>query len=203
MKTLSLHYILVFLCVFGLQGDPTAWKLAKNNDGIKVWTRKHHDSKLLEFKTSCQVNASLGQLKSFIQNIDNTKNWMADVNKSRLLKKGPDGKTLAYYECALPWPFSNRDIVIEQNIQIENSHFIRINLTSKPNAYPLQKDKVRIRKAEGYWKIQSLNEGKCELCYQFFSDPEGNIPDKIVNRFLVNNPFQSMKNIRIHFNQQN
>jgi hypothetical protein len=49
-------FVLLFAISFNIMGQ-TEWKLRKNSNGIKVYTRKNSNTNLVEFKATTVINA--------------------------------------------------------------------------------------------------------------------------------------------------
>ena len=69
-------------------------------------------------------------------------------------------------------------------------------MKSAPNNLAEKKDVVRIRNAEGKWIFEDLKNGHIRVTYQFYGDPEGNIPSWIINLFIVDGPYDTLINLR-------
>ena len=76
--------ILFIVGVFLMFLDQTAiaeetWKLEKNKNEIKVWTRKPVNSSLKEFKSITSVNSALDKVVSYFRNYKSFDKWMYRV----------------------------------------------------------------------------------------------------------------------------
>ena len=206
MSPLLNRYLLFSLLLMGVVSSPqdlnivsNPWKLKKSEDGVKVYTRRVEGSDILEFKAIAQVNTGLNQLVNKIHNAKGYRSWMKDVEKSELLNKSGKKSFYTYVESAIPWPFSNRDIVLLNTI-VSTDSIVIIRLKSKPDFIPEKKGIVRIRKGYGYWKFIKVTPRKSLIEYCFYSDPEGNFPDWLVNKFIIDMPFCTLRNLKNLYN---
>ena len=69
-------------------------------------------------------------------------------------------------------------------------------MNSVTGIIPEMIDIVRIRKAKGKWIFKKNDRKMVDITYQFYGDPEGNIPTAIINLFIVNGPYKTLLNIK-------
>ncbi len=60
----------------------------------------------------------------------------------------------------------------------------------------LPKKLVPISHVAGYWQFTKVEDNITDVVYQFVSDPGGNIPDWLVNSFVVQSPYHTLENLR-------
>ena len=109
----SLVLILFFMVNVSMaqETDSTDWKLAKDQNGIKIYTRKVKGLKLNEFKAVTTIETSLEQLVDVIRKVDRYVEWMSQLARSYIIDKVNNNEIYIYSESSVPWPISNRDIV--------------------------------------------------------------------------------------------
>ena len=195
--------ILIFVSEVSIAfAQTTEWTLQKNEDGIQVYTRNHPTSNILEFKAVTILNCKIDKVKKVITNVNSGIDWMEHIIVSKLLKTDHKGNMYAYYEIDVPWPLENRDIVVFQKIKRQTPDNWKMTISSIPKYYPEQEGVTRVRIAKGYWKLIKLQNNKTKIIYAFYSDPAGNIPAWIVNLFIVDSPYETMKNLKQMFNNK-
>ena len=120
---------------------------------------------------------------------------MADTKVSKTLKQINSKEKYIYLEVQAPWPLENRDIAIYQKTIITNKG-VKISLIGKPN-YIANKDGItRIEEAKGTWVFIPLENNKIRVSYQFMADPGLNIPNGIINLFIVEGPYTTLINLK-------
>jgi hypothetical protein len=195
--------ILIFVCGNSIAfAQTTEWTLRKNEDGIQVYTRNHPGSNILEFKAVTTLNSKIDKVKKVVTNVNGGIYWMERIIVSKLLKTDSKGNMYAYYEMDVPWPLENRDIVVFQKIKRQTPDNLLITISSIPEYYPEQENITRIKIAKGHWELIKLQDNKTKIIYTFYSDPGGNIPAWIVNLFIVDSPYKTMKNLKQMFNKK-
>jgi ribosome-associated toxin RatA of RatAB toxin-antitoxin module len=173
------------------------WVLRKDKNNIQVYTRKPSNSDFLEFRAVTKVKTSFTSCQTLITDFNNYNNWLNDCKIAKVLQNNNTAEYVIYLEFHAPWPFSNRDIVLElkKNV-IEKSNSIRYLIESKSAYIPLKSGIVRIPKMDGFWQLKQLDNGYVEIQYQLIFEPGGNIPAWMANYSSVDSPFKTFEKIR-------
>ncbi|OIQ24285.1 MAG: hypothetical protein BM555_07240 [Crocinitomix sp. MedPE-SWsnd] len=183
--------ILVCLLLICDVSFPADWKLEKNKDGIKVYTRSTNGSEILEFKAICEVSASRKRVAEVVARITDYPNWFPDCAHAQVLKSISPTKRKIYYEIDLPWPASNRDVVMVLSVDVDNSKkTTTINFDHATGGKDKKDGVVRMPSAKGFWKIVTVGK-KSKVTYQFLADPGGSLPTWIINMFIVDGPYDT------------
>jgi len=179
----------------GKNDNEQDWELKKETKEIKVYTRDYKDSNIKEFKAIVTVKASVSKVKSIIDDVENSPKWMYEMEQMKVIKKY-NGKVLTYSEIKTPWPMDNRDIVAESSWDTLTDNSLKCTITAKPEQYPEQDNITRIREADGYWLLTPLDNNTTKVTYRFYANPAGGLPKWIINLFIVDGPFETLKNLR-------
>lgn len=168
-----------------------SWKLEKDKNGIKVWTRKTPNSQLKEFLVSTTLNTTTDKLISFLKNVPQYDKWMFKVQpgSSKILKKVTDDDFYTYLIIDAPLIKSRESISHMVFKEPDAKGNVIISFDGAPNIIPLNDNYVRIPVIKAYFKIAPLENGKVQLTHQAFSSPGGTIPDFLVNMGAVEAPF--------------
>ena len=194
---LSFSSILCLLCL-SYSHASYAWDLedtAKDNP-IQVWTQVVKGSNFKAFKGLVKINAPVSKIMSIIRDTENLPKWYYNTEEAKVLKKMSDTETLSYTVTSTPWPVTNRDAVtLASQKPLDNGGFL-IELTAKPNAYPLQKDRIRVPKMKGFWKLEPVGKDSTKVTFQIAAEPGGEIPSWLANSMVVEMPFYTLKNLK-------
>lgn len=177
------------------QTDDLQWKLSKDQDGIKVYTRKVKGYKLKEFKAITTVNASPETLLAVIREVDKYPEWISHIEDAYAVEKVSNDEVYVYTETKLPWPFSNRDIVTHSKLYWEGDTAF-VKMTGVSDFIPKNKGVVRIPFSYGTWTYKPIRDGLTEILYQFQGDPGGNIPGWLANMFIIDGPFKTIVRLK-------
>ena len=183
-----------FTAVFGQQDN---WHLAKDKNGIQVYTRHAEETKIKEYKAVTTIDALPEKLLPLITTAANYKQWMSGLKEARTLRWEGDSVYYTWSRLAIPWPFHDRDEVTRSVIvkdSIHGSYLIKSTIVK--GIVPEKAGLVRMTKGHGHWLLQKLPGDKTKVEFQFLADPAGNLPASIVNLFIVDAPYKSLLNLK-------
>jgi hypothetical protein len=178
-----------------LTSPSTEWKLSKNSNNVKVFTRQPEGSKIKEFKAVITVTSSLQSLENLIENASAYPKWQSNIASAKIVKQISKTEQYIYYTTDVPWPITDRDAVVYSEKVKSADGTITYNLMSKPDYVEEKKDFIRIKNAKGMWQFAPQGN-KVEVTYQFYGDPAGTIPDWLINLFIVDGPYTTMLNLK-------
>ncbi len=197
-----LGMLLCLVSVMVLAETGTAWKLEKNEDGIKVYTARIDGSDFKAFKASMEIDATLKQIVSMHLDPDDIAEWLYDCKKSELLKKVDENEYYIYYVSEAPWPVQDRDYVLHSVItQSAHDKSVKIAFESVTGFKEESEECVRMATVTGHWLFKPMNNGKINVEYFVHADPNGELPAWLANAAVVEQPFKTLKTIRNKINQ--
>ncbi len=170
------------------------WEIDKDKDGIIVYTRLEGNSEFKSFKAITRVDASQVEIIKLLKDAGNYKKWYGYTRTSMLLKEEKDVQ-YNYVETIFPWPYSNRDMVYRMSIDTSNPSEPKLFLKGLPDYIPEKKGIVRMKKAEGYIELRSV-DNQTEVTYVFHSEPNKNIPAWLANKSIAELPFKTLQGLR-------
>jgi len=180
-----------------VQVEEYPWILKKDQEGIRVYTRKVSGSAFLEFKANIVIDVPIGKVIVLFENDEKVSLWFYHGDRSDFVAQSNDLGRVYYFIAKLPWPISARDAVFER-IKIKDpvSGEIRYTLTSMPSRLPRKKGVVRVIHLNALWYFIPLRDGQTEIYFQQYSLPEGFIPPFMANHLVIDVPFYSLRNFR-------
>lgn len=193
MKTISTLFLL--LCYFLPVFSQTAWKLAKEQDEVQVYTRRIPDEPLKEFKAETEVSSSPNQVLDLLLDWDISGTWVDKCKTTKLVKQVAEDHYILHNLLISPWPASDRDMVYSFEIIREEGKIV-CQMLGLPDEIPQQKNYVRIPRYRGKWLIESLPNGNTKVVSQSLVDPGGAVPDWLSNSVVVDSPLATMKSLR-------
>ncbi len=171
----------------------TDWKMERERDGIRIYTKQEVNSKYHSFKGIVLVAASVEDVTKVLKDADNYTRWYGFTNTSQLLEQ-TENEQFNYVETKFPWPFKNRDMVYKMTIDTSKDEMI-FHLTGLPDYMPERKGIVRMRKAEGYILLEPEGENT-RVTYVFHSDPGKSIPSRLANSSIGELPYSTLSGLR-------
>lgn len=194
MKLLLISVAILMLSAIAAAAQEN-WKLVKEQDGIKVYTKFESGSEYKAFKSEMQVNCRIEDIIKVLKNSESINNWIVNCKGIKLLKT-EDNDQYYYIETSLPFPFKNRDMVYHfQYPGIDGGH-VKVNVTGIPDFIPPTEGIVRMAKTNGFWLLTSVDKNNTAVTYQMHVEPGGLIPAWLANPFIVNVPFSTFKELR-------
>jgi hypothetical protein len=199
-KTVVFLMAMVFLICIDIHAEDQ-WKLAKQSDGIKVYTMKDPQGKAFDiFKGVCDVDAPWEVVLEVLKDLPSYTKWFPNCKESRLLKRDEKNNSVVYMVISPGWPVADRDVVfytLNYDSPEKVEHTISLNyIKDSDGIVPRNKDYVRMLDIGGGYVLKRINKNKTTVAFTNRSDLGGNIPVSLVNFMAVDIPFKSLKGIR-------
>lgn len=176
-----------------------SWSLARNRDGIKVWTREIPGYPIRAFKAEMVIKSSLTGLVSLILDTENARRWVYRTDRIQLLKRDDEKASFVIrVETDFPWPLTDRDVVLVGSIvQDEETGVVTVQSRSlSTSEYPENPDFVRMPDMTGTWIFRPIGNGLVEVTMIGQANPGGNIPSAVVNLIIHETPYRTMQGMR-------
>lgn len=190
-----MRWITLSLIIIMLPLQDTEWRLDKDKNNIKVYTRKLEGHPVRQFKVESNSTADLNKFDDIMRQIDQYENWMPDIELSEILEKPDENSYIYRMVINAPFPVSDRDVVAKMEISYPDEFTVRINHEGLKDYLPEDEDYVRIQSFSGYWEFKRQDD-KTMINNQFISDPGGSMPTWVVNSFLASNPYNTVKKLK-------
>ncbi len=173
------------------------WKLQKESEGIRVYTRAVEGSAVLEFRAETEIRTPLEVITSFYEEAGRMTEWFYRCKEAKLLKRISANESVVYFAADLPWPLSDRDGVYRRVKSVDAATGAVIyQLGAVSHDYPLQKGRVRVAYLDAEWHFTPRPNGMTAVYYRMHTAAGGFIPTAVVNRFTVSLPFKTLRKLR-------
>ncbi|KZZ42800.1 hypothetical protein A3758_13605 [Oleiphilus sp. HI0118] len=199
MRTL---YSGLFFVLLGFTTQLHAWSLAKDKEGVRVFTKDSSFSGFKMFRGEVRVNADLDRALTFLQDAKLATTWLHDCIESRVLASTSAEHYTVYQVIKAPWPVDDRDYVLDIRItraKTAKKAVIEVRGLDRPDLVPLKQKRVRVTELNGTWTLTQIAENSVEITYQTEANPTGKIPAWLANAFVVDQPFSTLLNLKQHF----
>jgi len=201
MNRKFLNTLLLLLLSGQFAWADTAWESAKDEEGIRVYTREVDGWDVEEFKVITIMKVKRYIIFETLMNVAAYTTWYPDIVHAEVCKTVSEKEFYWYSQIDLPWPTEDRDsechVIVTHNKEEKTS---LISLTACEKYKSRQDGYTRMTKGKGFWKLTSREDGSTTVHYQYLSDPGGSIPDWITNMFIVDNPFNTVKALKTKVN---
>ncbi|MNZ12904.1 START domain protein [compost metagenome] len=189
----------VALCALGLLAVSAVhaeeWKLAKDEDGIKVYLSEVPGSRYKAYRGITTIKADIATLRALQEDVAGSCAWIHECREQKLLKL-EGSQSWTYTRFNTPWPVTPRDSVLHVTSQLGADGSVTRILEGVPDYLPEAKGYVRVTQVEGLWKLVPKGAGEVEVTYQLHTEPGGSVPSWLANSFVVDAPFNTLKAMR-------
>jgi len=201
MKKTDRRLLFILLIIFLLNASFSIkddyWKLVKDEDGIKAYTREVKDSDIKQVKVKTTLKSSLSAVVAIVKDVSSHKRWIYRCKTAKSIKEINESDYYYYNEAEAPWPVSNRDIITHAIItQDKNTKKVTIASTGLPNFIRPIEGIVRIERLEAKWEFMPKPGGMVDLSFYMLIDLGGTLPAWAVNMAIADGPFETVLNLR-------
>jgi hypothetical protein len=170
--------------------------LKKDKDNIKVYSCKAENSKFKTVRAVFELNATIDEYIAVVTDVANYKAWHYNVINPKVLDKKSDNEQIYYTEVNAPWPVSNRDMILRQRLEMNNTtKELTVTLESIAEYLPTVENVVRVPASYSKLTITPIGESKLKVEYFIDVDPGGQIPAWVVNLVSTQAPYETFKNL--------
>lgn len=171
------------------------WKVAKNEEGIKVSLSEVPGSQYKAYRGVTTIKAGIGKLRALQEDVVAACAWIHECKLQKILKHDGD-KTWTYSQFNTPWPVTPRDSVLKVTTVEGTDGSVTRKLEADPKYIPEEKGFVRVAQVDGFWKFVPKGDNLTEVTYQVHTEPGGSVPSWLANKFVVDAPFNTLKALK-------
>lgn len=194
-KTLSLLTVLSLTVCAIANATGTPWALEQDEGGIQIYTRDVAGSPFLEVKATALINASIAHVAAVMGDGEGCSEWRKMCKSSELLGTASDTERTVYMVLDLPWPVSDRDMVIHSIVDIDiATQTVTVQLQSASEEHQ-GKDYVRAI-TNGHYQIKALDEEQVELTYVMHTDLGGDLSADLINPRVTASTYEDIKRLQ-------
>src|SRR5690606_22875153 len=169
-----------------------AWELQRNDEQAMAYSRIDKAPGRRVCRVETVMKASLNALVAMKRDAARIPQWMDGVKSSRIVQEADD-YYITHTLVPSPWPVKDRDSVVRSDIRQQDDGSVLIEFASVEGVVPPQKNYERVQNVKGCWCFTPLQDGKTRVEYEVMVDPGGKLPAWLVNRFALDVPYNSIK----------
>lgn len=196
--------VLASVCLLLLAADEPSWKLAAEDDGVKVYSRVREGQSVAEMRAIGLIDASPQEIWKPLRDYESYTKSMPYTEVSKVMGRENDGKQTWVYSVINAPLVDRRDYVlklVDESDWKDGQGFLKVTWSSWNDkdkyAVPTKENAVRLTVNDGYWLLEPREKGtKTFATYYVFTDPGGSLPKWIVNKAngtAVPNVFKALK----------
>jgi len=181
-----------------------------------VALNKKLSAELVEIKATAKVNSTLAGFLLFIQQVDNTSNWLVNASTSKIIKQISVSENVFYIKFLGVWPLRPRLLVLHSAYWQNDDLSVEISLSDDNSITDTKINKLlgedmhkflRIKTYQAHWKITPDKRNTAKLAeqtvpppllieYTFIADGIGDSPKWLAEHLALKSIWKSMRNIK-------
>jgi hypothetical protein len=207
MKVIIIPFIIAFIvsntCIVkeAYAAPEHTWKKWKQFKNLTVSSRVSSVEQLTEIKATAIVNSTLSGFLSFIQDVNNTPNWLANVKNSKILKKLSATEQIFTIDFSTIWPLQPRYLQLNSHFWQNSDLSVEIELKDDFNISINNSSAVRVTLFQGHWlitpKLSNNKRKQLIIEYTFIADNGGDIPKWLADQLTLKSILKSMKKMSL------
>lgn len=174
--------LLLLVSIAGAEGQ---WELIMSKDGIDTYRMTHPGTSICTFKGVGFVDSNIVIVGEVLRDILAYPEWFYSFKRAKILKKIDRNTYILHAVINTPFPFKNRDAVIEDNALYDFSKgtaTITFRLAKNYN-FPQQECCQRLLELDGQFYLEYFGKNKTKVIYEYRFDPGGSVPVNLANEF--------------------
>ena len=192
-----LSALLIILALGATAQSKTGWETARVEDGITVQRLERSNNPLPAFLATGIVPGDLYDVLAVLNDVPRRTLWVSACAASIELQKTSDASRVLYHRTSAPWPFADRDAVVQINVTLDQSKK-RATIRFKPSRtvnHTVSDEYVRMR-IEGYYDLEEISPTKTRVKYYVDADPAGWIPKWLIRLASEESPLRTIQGLR-------
>lgn len=171
------------------------WQLEQDEGGIQVYTRPVANSPFLEVKATALIKAPITHVAEIVGDGEGCSAWRTMCKSSEVLGVATETERYVYLVLDMPWPVSDRDMVIHSTANIDlATKTVTVQLQSASDKHPEQ-DYVRAV-SNGQYLIRAVSEEQAEFTYIMHTNLGGDLPANLINPRMTETTFDDVKRLQ-------
>lgn len=192
----KLIFALFFFLVSFISQGQRKWVLEKTGNGINVYSSDVPGAAYKAVKVEASFTGTYSKLIAVLSDVSQFSKWIYHSKANSVVQKNSPLDFIYHTETVLPWPMSNRDVVIHMQINTDSlPKFITITGTSMPKRIAKKSGLVRVNHYSARWKVTMPTPQTISIYYELELNPAGNIPGWMANSFVSKGPFETFSNL--------
>lgn len=170
------------------------WTLDKEGDRIALYTSEVEGSPFLAVKVTATIQASMEKVLMVLGDGNGCSEWRAMCKSSEIVKKVSDQEHYIYMVLDLPWPISDRDLVMHSVAQTDaDAKSVTVNLNTASDGHPEQ-DFVRAE-SNGHYTVTATGDDLVEFTWIMHTDLRGKLSPRMINPQLTSSTLKDVRSL--------
>ena len=183
--------------------DTENWEVIREKDGITVSRFAVEGRGFPILRAVGDVAGTPYEVLAILRDVQAHVHWRPDCVEARTISDIDAAHSIVYTRTNAPWPVSDRDVVLANEITfIDPPHQVRIDFSAVSDTdVPPRQGMVRMPRLQGYYLLESIDGNRSRVTYRLDVDPGGKLPDWLIRKQSVRNPFETIAGLRKRLEQ--
>jgi len=194
-----------FLCTILLMSLPLSadnqWKLRRNQDDIKVYSRSSANG-YDEVRATTRVKTTVSAFIALLHDTAHVPDWMESVSGVTVIQVTGQRSNLVHTRFQAPWPVANRDMVTFSEYRQPTPCSLELTISDRQDAIPKMDGYIRITDVWARWTLAMQPNDDVEIDYQAHANTSGNLPRWMANQASLHAAFKTFQALRIELTDQ-
>lgn len=180
-------------------GDAEAnpWRMEKQQDGIRVSSRAVAGSPIRAIRAETDIRAPFATAVALLLDVSLRIRWDELCAEASVHLRVSDAEDVIYVHNDLPWPASDRDMVLRRTWSIAaDGSRAQIRAAVDNDVLPEVAGRVRVPQADGVWTVVRTGDASVRVSTEIHVDPGGPVPDWLMNSLSIQAPYKALWNMR-------
>jgi len=161
-----------------------------------VYTSDVKGSDFTSFKAVAILHAPIANIMAVMENAKSCVEWVENCITSYGFGATSFHHRFGYTISHLPWPFKDRDLVVEINTTNNpKTGVIVIQMNAVKGKVPKNNNDVRILNAQTRYQFSKINANTTKVVWVQHIDPTGALPGWLVNLLILDIPMKSLQKL--------
>ena len=178
--------------------DTGGWELVMDKNGIKAYSRKVENSGIFEFRAVMVADAPAEVVAEMLRDVSSDSQWLPYCKEAYVLEKEGLNDFTTYFAFDLPWPVTDRDMVMKTATAYDYDHARAVTnlFRSEVASCPPKADYIRVPEMTGQYVFEFVTRERTGIVHTYRIDLAGSLPEWMANyssQYNIYNTFMNMK----------
>ncbi|GHG07583.1 hypothetical protein [Thalassotalea marina] len=174
----------------------STWQLWRSNNNYSVHFAQTDISAINALKANIKLNTSIEKFYQFLNLEDNVLSWLDRASKVDITQIDNKQSIITTYFDGF-FVVSPRVMSAKSTITLHSSSTMKIAVENSPFTPP--DDTIAMTMEFGCWSIIKTSEHTISVSYQFLANPNGDLPNWMVNNLAKKSLWKSLENLHRQF----
>lgn len=183
------------------------WRLERDRDGIRVYSREYPGSRVRQFRGETVIDSSPASVLAAMESVSTCRRWLYRCVEAREIERVDFNERYLYQVNSVHPLARSRDLVLHTRIRRDPADgAIVISSAAVPDHCATRESDacravrrsgyLRIEQSAGTYRLEPAAGGGARVNWVQHVEPGGYLMDFIVNELLLDIPFESLRNLR-------